>query len=230
MNASLLRISLSIGVLILFVVFIAFGAVVLNAQEPVCTGNVSLFLGANLIVDPGTSILGAISGLTDCNDRNTSIHVDSCTGTVQCMCFSSPCSCSFNAPATPGSYTYYVCADVNGDGDTLDSGETDSKTITVKGVVAPPPPPPPPPVVTTPPPAPDPEPVAEEEPVEEVEEETTQEEAAMPEPLDKEDKDDDDKTLGGIWGAVVIGVSIIIAGFIGAVIIVRGINLGRRRF
>jgi hypothetical protein len=100
-----------------------------------CTGSISLTLNPSSTT-PGGSVTPSASGLSGCGGKVVHFRKDSCAGTEVSSCTipndDGGCTgSSFNAPSTPGTYTYYACIDKNNDTDFADEGENDQKTLTV---------------------------------------------------------------------------------------------------
>ncbi|HKZ45393.1 MAG TPA: hypothetical protein VJ343_01685, partial [archaeon] len=84
----------------------------------------------------GGSVTPKVTGLSTCDNKVVYFKSGSCSGAQFSTCTlklaDATCTGSaFNAPSTAGSYTYYACLDMNGDGDTIDVGESNSKILSI---------------------------------------------------------------------------------------------------
>jgi hypothetical protein len=96
---------------------------------PTCSGSVDLSLS-----QMGANLKAAITGPTNCANKQIYIKSDSCTGTTKCSFIWSaePASnsCQFLMPVGAGTYTYYACMDMNSDTQ-YGTGEKDMSTVVV---------------------------------------------------------------------------------------------------
>jgi hypothetical protein len=101
-----------------------------------CGGTVSLSIPATAAV--GTDVTASLSGLSNCAGKTAYIKADSCSGTTACAAATDATSgsCSFAAPESAGTYTYYACIDKNGDGAFTGAGESDFAAIEVTATAA----------------------------------------------------------------------------------------------
>jgi len=104
-----------------------------------CSGPISLTLNPNpLNYTLNKTVLGTVSGLSNCNERNATIREVACYDTygpygIKCTCTvsGSGCSCSFSPNIGPGGYyTYYVCLDINQNVN-YETGEYDTEVLRV---------------------------------------------------------------------------------------------------
>lgn len=106
--------------------------------EP-CSGTVSLGFDQSEY-EPGDTITATVSGFSDCEGETAKVYENACGEGLACECnpdsnASTSCSCDFTAPEIEGIYTFAGCLDINTDTDFDDSGEEDSKILTVAEAV-----------------------------------------------------------------------------------------------
>jgi len=92
--------------------------------EVECAGDVNL----NLELNEGR-IRAKVTGIKNCDEKTVTIRSGSCTGKVLCSFIWDVSECYFMIPQ-PGSYEYFACVDMNGDGK-YSSDEMDAEKIVV---------------------------------------------------------------------------------------------------
>ncbi|GEM_PF-2402230 len=89
-----------------------------------CAGDVNL----NLEVVEG-KIRAEVKGIENCDGKTVRIRNGSCDGQEVCSFVWSAAECYFNVPP-PGTYEYFACVDMNGNGE-YSSDETDAEKLFV---------------------------------------------------------------------------------------------------
>ncbi|MEM5878872.1 MAG: hypothetical protein QXU74_00035 [Candidatus Aenigmatarchaeota archaeon] len=101
---------------------------IFTAEAPTCSGSVVLNLPASTL--PSQEVTASVSGLSNCYEK-TAYVLSEPTKDLVCSCpvSGSGCSCSFTAPSSLGTYTYFARVDINGNQNYEDPGEISSNVV-----------------------------------------------------------------------------------------------------